>query len=50
MENIGERRTHPMKKKCIRFLPLLLACLLLAAAFLLMFRNGETRGRGRGKA
>ena len=29
MENIGERRTHPMKKKCIRFLPLLLACLLL---------------------
>ena len=26
------------------------ACLLLAAAFLLMFRNGETRGRGRGKA
>lgn len=28
----------------------LLACLLLAAAFLLMFRNGETRGRGRGKA
>ena len=25
-------------------------CLLLAAAFLLMFRNGETRGRGRGKA
>ena len=29
---------------------MVLACLLLAAAFLLMFRNGETRGRGRGKA
>ena len=34
MENIGERRTHPMKKKCIRFLPLLLACLLLGGCFL----------------
>ena len=38
------------REQCLGERAVLVACLLLAAAFLLMFRNGETRGRGRGKA